>query len=173
MAFFDKLKDKTSEMLEISKINNKINEEKNKIAAQKTQLANIYWARFEAGEQLHDEAMACCIAIRASNDAIEAFNQEIVKIKEEPPQAAAITIGPAQPNTAAAEDVPCAACGSPVLPGKKFCPECGAPIAPPEPAAEEAPSVLIEETIHCASCGEIVPVGKKFCSECGAPVQGI
>ena len=171
MAFFNKLRDKTNEMLEVSKINNKINEEKSKIATQKTKLADLYWARFEGGEQLNDEAMECCIAIRASNEAIQAFNQEIIKIKEEPPQTAAATAGPAQQNTTAEESIPCGACGSSVLFGKKFCPECGTPITPPEPATEEVPVILTEEPMHCASCGEVVPPGKKFCSECGAPMQ--
>ena len=129
MAFFDKLRDKTSEMLEISKINNKINAEKNKIAAQKTNLADLYWARFVAGEQLNDEAMECCNIIKECNEVIQAFNQEIIKLKEEPLQtAAAATVGPAQPDTATEEELTCASCGSQVLCGKKFCSECGAPI---------------------------------------------
>ncbi|MGI6404008.1 MAG: zinc ribbon domain-containing protein [Oscillospiraceae bacterium] len=164
MAFFDKLRDKTSEMLEISKLNNKINEEKSKIAAQKTALADLYWAKFESGEQLTDEAMACCNAIKASYEAIEELNQKIIKLKEEPPQAAAATAGTAQPNTEGVESASCTACGSQVLLGKKFCPECGTPIAPPEPAAKDEP-------MHCSSCGEVVSPGKKFCSECGAPIQ--
>ena len=124
MAFFDKLRDKTSDMLEISKINNKISEEKSKIAAQKTKLADFYWAKFEAGEQLEGEAMECCAAIQAGNEAIHAFHLEIAKIKEEPPQAAA-PAGPAQP--AAEDSAPCGGCGAPVPLGKKFCPECGDP----------------------------------------------
>ncbi|MGI6142015.1 MAG: hypothetical protein ACOYEH_09855, partial [Caldicoprobacterales bacterium] len=84
MAFFDRIKEKTGDMIEISKLNGKINDEKKKIAANKAALAEYYWAKFESGELLDSEAAAICTAIAASYDAIQGYNQEIQKIKEEP-----------------------------------------------------------------------------------------
>ena len=51
--------------------------------------------------------------------------------------------------------VKCLSCGSEVLAGSKFCPECGAKI-------EE----IKEDEIKCPNCGKIVKKGK-FCAECG------
>ena len=44
----------------------------------------------------------------------------------------------------------CPSCGTAVLSGTKFCPECGAPMNCP-----------------CPKCGASVPAGTKFCPECG------
>lgn len=51
---------------------------------------------------------------------------------------------------------PCTACGGAVPAGARFCPACGARLAP----------------IGCASCGVPLPGGARFCPACGAPQQG-
>lgn len=190
MAFFERLKEKTGDVIEITKINNKINEEKRKIAANKAALAEHYWSKFENGELLDDEATELCNAIVASNNAIQNYNQEIQKIKEEPAQApqpapaatqvtASASVQPASPPAAPAapptqpvvapveavtsdESWPCQNCGAILLAGKKFCSECGSPNISPEPVKEESTS--------CRNCGSPLVEGKKFCSECGAKV---
>ncbi len=50
-----------------------------------------------------------------------------------------------------AETLPCASCGTPNEPGRKFCGECGASLAQ-----------------TCPSCGAANTPGVKFCGECGA-----
>ncbi len=176
MAFFEKLKDKTNDLLEISKFNGKINDEKSKIAANKTKLAEYYWAKFECGETLDTEAMEYCAAIQESNTAIENFNLEIVKIKEEPPAEAPVQAQSSSPVVGASavvneEIASCPACGTKVKLGKKFCPDCGTPIPPPAPIVE-APKVVVElKPSYCTSCGSLLAVGKKFCSECGAAAK--
>jgi membrane protease subunit (stomatin/prohibitin family) len=52
--------------------------------------------------------------------------------------------------------IACPKCGSQVQQGAKFCPNCGATMAPPAPA-----------TTPCPNCGKPVTVGAKFCPECG------
>src|SRR3989304_2015674 len=52
--------------------------------------------------------------------------------------------------------VPCPTCQSEVLPGQKFCPECGTRI-------EAA----------CSSCGAALSPSAKFCPECGTPAQAL
>ncbi len=49
----------------------------------------------------------------------------------------------------------CANCGKPLVPGAKFCMECGTKV-----------EVLPEGMVKCSGCGEVVPRGK-FCPECG------
>lgn len=191
MAFFDRLKEKTGDMIEISKINSKISEEKKKIAANKAALAEHYWTKFENGEVLDDEAAALCAAIVDSNNAIQAYNREIQKIKEEPAQTAqpapaapqAPTSDAVQPESpseappeqpaqtvdapvepvATEESRPCQNCGAMLLAGKKFCSECGSPNIPPKPVEEK--------NIFCQNCGTSLEKGKKFCSECGTPTS--
>lgn len=53
----------------------------------------------------------------------------------------------------AGASVVCPACNAQVPPGK-FCAECGASLAPPQPKP-------------CPSCSTIAPAGAKFCANCG------
>ncbi|MBI4872738.1 MAG: SPFH domain-containing protein [Candidatus Riflebacteria bacterium] len=55
----------------------------------------------------------------------------------------------------------CPACRAQLPAGKKFCPECGASLAP-QPAG----------TVACPSCGKQTLAGSKFCNECGAKMPG-
>lgn len=57
-------------------------------------------------------------------------------------------------QNAAPKGVPCSQCGSEVLPGAKFCNNCGASTSPPK--------------AKCISCGHEIPASTKFCPECGA-----
>src|SRR6266700_3169763 len=52
--------------------------------------------------------------------------------------------------------VSCPKCGNQVQQGARFCPNCGATMAPPAAA-----------TIPCPECGKPVTAGAKFCPECG------
>ena len=90
MAFFDKLGeltksvgDKTNDMIETNKLNGKIKAEKAAIEAVKAELGALYWAKFEAGAQLDEDAAALCEKIRASFENIAGFEAEIQRIREE------------------------------------------------------------------------------------------
>ena len=61
------------------------------------------------------------------------------------------------PAAAAGPQVTCAKCGTTASAGTKFCPECGAPMAPPAAG-------------RCANCGAALLPGAKFCPECGTKV---
>ena len=90
MAFFDKLGeitknvgDKTNDMIEINKLNSKIKTERTAIETVKAELGALYWAKFEAGTQLDDDAAELCAKIKGSFEAIAGFEAEIKRIKEE------------------------------------------------------------------------------------------
>lgn len=53
----------------------------------------------------------------------------------------------------------CVSCGSPLMPGMRFCGGCGQEFVPPAPAASDA----------CPQCGAALQPGAKFCGECGIP----
>ena len=70
---------------------------------------------------------------------------------------------PGQPMMQAPETVQaktCAKCGNALVPGAKFCMECG-----------EKVIVLPQGMVQCSNCGEVVTQGK-FCPECGNKLVG-
>src|SRR5208282_417060 len=58
-------------------------------------------------------------------------------------------------GAAAAASVPCPKCGQPTAPGAKFCPSCGASLAPVPPRT-------------CPKCNTTFTSSGKFCPNCGA-----
>jgi membrane protease subunit (stomatin/prohibitin family) len=59
-----------------------------------------------------------------------------------------------------APSAPCPKCGALVPAGTRFCPSCGASMAPAAPAAAQGPP--------CPKCGQPTAAGAKFCPSCGA-----
>ena len=121
MAFLDKLgdltknvADKTNTMLEVSRLNSQIAEEKNKIVLIKGKISEYYFARYQSGEALDPEAMEYCAQISNSENAIHTLNQEIQNIKTQPAMP--------RPST---ENRFCPACGTAVEIGMRFCSSCG------------------------------------------------
>ncbi len=60
---------------------------------------------------------------------------------------------PSAPASVVTEST-CAACGTTVPPGARFCPECGA-----------------AQPCKCPSCGKVPPQGARFCPECGEALK--
>ena len=158
MAIFDKigaaaknLADKTNDAIEINKINSKIGSEKNKAAALKVQLGELYWEKFEAGAALDEDAQALCAQIVECMDAIRGYEAEIVRIKVENQK----------PEPAPAART-CAQCGATLEGEARFCPGCGAKVEqPPAPPAQR----------FCAGCGAQIGPDAKFCNSCGTKVE--
>jgi len=60
-----------------------------------------------------------------------------------------------------------------LLPGKKYCAQCGMEITPPhicraEPAPHACPPHLLMPR-RCPHCGDLLP-RSKFCAQCGAAI---
>jgi len=117
MDFVDKLSifaksavDKTSDMIQLNVLKNKINSEEDKISVLKDKLAEHYFGKFKGGEELDEEAAELCGEIKDGLTAIEGFDFEIERIKN----SSYITI--------------CPSCGEPIVQGVKYCSECGAKI---------------------------------------------
>lgn len=90
MDFLDKLgeiaKDtinKTSDSLEINRINNDITLELNNIAIYERQLGQHFWRKFIEGEAMSEEPLHICNKIVASQDKIRVLEGEIAKIKRD------------------------------------------------------------------------------------------
>ena len=161
--------DKTSEVIEVSKLRAGIAEEKRAISEQEAKLGEIYYDLYKAGEVLTPDAVNICMVIDKYATRLEEKEAQIKKINEaNAAKRAAKNVVPAS------DDAVCPECGSANPSGSKFCSECGAKI----PEIIDAEAVEVEEPAepakqYCTKCGaEIVP-GKKFCNECGEKVEEV
>jgi uncharacterized small protein (DUF1192 family) len=160
MAIFDKISnfaknaaDNTKDMLEVSKLNGKISQERNKIEQHKKELGEYVWKQHEAGVGFDEEAETILNGIAECNEAIAKLEAEIAAIKAPKPEPAPAAEPAAEPEPEAPKAV-CPSCGSEYTPPQKFCPQCGFNLVQP---AER----------FCPECGSKVPEGRKFCGECG------
>ncbi len=163
MAFFEKLNqvaknlgDKTTDAIEITKLNTKIASENLAAAEQLKKIGEFYYQQFASGNEVAAEVMEFCIAVKAHYDAKEAAQTEIEKIKAENEAEK-----PAEEKTA--EVNKCPSCQQENAPGTKFCQNCGMKLE----VAEIKPQSLL-----CPNCGVQVAQGTRFCPECGMKMEG-
>lgn len=162
MALFDKINDfakaagektaslakaateKTENVIEIGKLNSKINAEERNISAITLKIGEYYIAKMDSGEALDNDVMNMFEGIKSCRSSIEGFRKEIEAINA--------------PKTVA----PCA-CST----EENTCCECE------EPAAEPAASPLEgEEKPACGCCEEAAPEqSERLCPLCGAAVE--
>ena len=90
MAFFDKVQDfvksatdKTSEVIEVSKLKNGIAEEKRAINEQYVKLGAMLYEKYKAGEALSPEAVNLCGIIDKHNGRIAEKEAELKKIPKD------------------------------------------------------------------------------------------
>ena len=184
MAFFEKLGDfaknigdKTGDAIEISKLNSKINAEKNLAAEQYKKIGEFYYKLYINGGEVDPGVLEFCEAAKSHLNAAEEAKAEIERIKAEN-EAEAQAAAEAKAAAEAASAIPvaeaadnqqtggltCTECGAEIPEGRKFCSECGAKVVIPEPEAAPADNV-------CPTCGAVIAEGKKFCGECGTKIE--
>jgi len=186
MAFFDKLNafaqnitDKTSDAIETGKLNSKITSEKNLAGEELKKIGNYYYEKFANGEEVDPAILEFCHAAQAHYAAAGDAQSEIDKIKQANEEAKAAAQAAAAAEQAAAEQAAaqaramepateaapagnfCQNCGAALVPGLKFCGECGTKV---EAAQPPAPKV-------CPTCGVEIAAGLKFCGECGTRIE--
>ncbi|MCE5196703.1 MAG: zinc-ribbon domain-containing protein [Negativicutes bacterium] len=161
MAFFDRLSkaaknvtNRGADMVEVTRLNAKISNDKSAIEAVKTRIGDFYWKKFEEGAPLDDDVAKMCLEIKEIQKSITALQEEIeaINARQEKEEEAVESVSK------------CPNCGAAVAAGAKFCGVCGTKIEmkPPEPAQDTEPDILI-----CGACGAENPLGMKFCGECG------
>lgn len=160
-AFFEKISsiarhvtDKASHILEINRINAKINKEYQKISDLKMQLGEHIWTRFETGDSFDETSLNICSQITACQDTILIHETELLKIKQDVSDSVDDSVRP------------CPVCGSPAGAAVNFCPKCGARLA----ADASAPSSSVSEHQFCPNCGKQLTKEQNFCSVCGRKV---
>ncbi len=137
MAFFKEMKEKitegvqdatkkTTDLLEISKLNSSISTEKDLINAAKIQIGDKVFAMYKAGESLPDGVADDLRNIETRLETITGLEQKINDIKS------AAEAGKAERAAAApqAGEKPatgrfCSGCGNPLTEGVMFCGSCG------------------------------------------------
>lgn len=169
MAFFDKVQDfvksasdKTSEVIEVSRLKAAIAEDKKAINEQMAKLGAIFYAQYKDGEALTPDAVNICMVIDKHNTRVEESEAEIQKINDANAEKKAA-------KNAGNSGVECPECHSTNPEGTKFCSNCGAKI--PEIVEAEAVEVEDKPKKFCSNCGAEVGEGKNFCSECGTKVE--
>jgi len=157
--------DKTSEIIEVSRLKAGIADERRALTDQMAKLGAIYYELYKNGEVLTPDAVNICMIADKYSSKIGERQAELDKINE----ANAAKRAAKNPAPVSTEQE-CQECGSKNPEGAKFCFDCGAKL--PEIIDVEANEVEDEpeqpKKHYCTSCGAELKEGKKFCSECGA-----
>lgn len=142
---------KSSELVEVTKLNSSISSEENKIRELYQQIGKSVYQKFVIGEEVIPEVNDTCLEIQTREKTIDDLKEKIHEIKN-------IRL--------------CEQCGAELDRDTAFCSKCGAkqePIKPPEQAEENVEEQKTSPGL-CESCGCAVDEGSAFCSNCGAKI---
>ena len=162
--------DKTSEIIEVSRLKAGIADERRALTDQMAKLGAIYYELYKNGEVLTPDAVNICMIADKYSSKIGERQAELDKINE----ANAAKRAAKNPAPVSTEQE-CPECGSKNPEGAKFCFDCGAKL--PEIIDVEANEVEDEpeqpKKHYCTSCGAELKEGKKFCSKKRGRVEKI
>ena len=200
MAFFDKISqaaknigDKTTDAFETTKLNSKINAEKNAAGEEYKKIGEFYYNIFANGGEVSPEVMEFCRTAKSHLDAAAEAQAEIDRIKAENEAAKAPAV-----VAASGGELVCGSCGAANAAGTRFCQNCGSKLEAPPPAPvgggcpncgtvnapgtkfccgcgtklEEAAPAAAPQNLFCTGCGTQLPAGTKFCNNCGQRLDG-
>ncbi len=121
---------KTTELIEVSRLNSAISAEKNAIEETQKNIGVKAYALYTSGETLPDALMSDLQSISSRMQTIVNLENKIAEAKAEAESAknepgAAGANAESQEPSAAESDKVCIACGAPLEPGMSFCGKCG------------------------------------------------
>lgn len=142
---------KSSELVEVTKLNSSINLEEDKIGKIHEQIGKIMYDKFTAGEEIFPEVNELCAEIRVRGETVNELKLKILEVKN-------LRI--------------CDQCGTELERNIAFCSKCGAKQEPLKPSGEteEDTEEGKASSSFCPSCGATVDKGTAFCSKCGAKI---
>ena len=109
-----KVTDKTTELVEIGKLNAKIYSENNAVDDLKKQLGEICFGKYRSGDELDPEIEKLCAEIEKHKKVIAEHQRTLRQMKE------------ADENTVNMKASGfCPYCGAELVKGANFCPKCG------------------------------------------------
>ncbi len=109
-----KVSDKAGEMVEMGKLSAKIRSETAKTEEIKKKIGEACFGKYRAGDVLDPEVEKMCIEIERYKQSIAENQRRLRRMKDKNPQ----------PGAYAAQSF-CLSCGGGILPGAKYCPQCG------------------------------------------------
>lgn len=138
---------KSSELVEVTKLNMSINSEEDKIQKLYIQIGKGVFDNYVSTGSVADEYRAVCDEIKAHDDTIANLKAKILEVK----------------NMKA-----CTNCGAELERNTIFCAKCGA-----KQEMQEMPPVQSAAPLNqlCPACGAQVPAGSAFCTSCGAKMN--
>ena len=129
--------DSAHQMLDISKLNSKINDKQKEIEQRKQDLGEYYWQQYQEGQPLSATAHTLCAQINEAYQQIEQYQEQISLLKqtheeESPAETTADDIidaqfQPQEPDNAHAPHY-CPYCGATLIADAKYCSACGKPV---------------------------------------------
>lgn len=122
------------------------------------ELGRLAYQEFLEGGLSNPPLEEACGQVKAIDAQVEEANANITVLQA---QAQQMKAGPPPPVSTAA-GLTCPACGTPAVPGVRFCGNCGAEMPVQAPPAAQVSA--------CPSCGKPVAPGARFCGECGQPI---
>jgi len=142
---------KSSELVEITKLNVSINSEEDKIQKLYTQIGKTIFEKFKSEGSIDPDVSESCQAIIGHEQNIKALKEKIAEIK----------------GLKA-----CINCGTEMEKNQIYCSKCGAknepaPSTSPEPEAAETSQ---QAPLKCPSCNTELSPGAIFCTNCGTKV---
>lgn len=162
MEIFDKISgivknvgDNTNDVLETTRLNSKIKEEKAAIFEIQAKLGEYYYGRHSNGDKLDAEALELCTEMDKHYQEIAQAQSAIDDIKEKK-EAALLNKTPVNKANESMQRK-CTSCGTFNRNEAKFCCNCGIKL-------EE---IEVPKIMTCPSCGVEVKENYKFCKGCG------
>lgn len=154
MAFFDSFgkkvseaaqsaAKKSSELVEVTKINMSISSEEDKIKKHFSKIGEEIYAKYAEGNEIDPDFMEMCQEIGTIREKINDLKAKIMELKN-------VKL--------------CTNCGAELDRSIVFCPKCGT--KQEDIPKEEAPKGKI-----CPKCGAQVTEGSAFCQSCGSKVE--
>jgi len=134
---------KSSELVEVTKLNMSINSEEDKIQKLYIKIGKKLYEDYVLNSELYPEFKEDCDAIIVHEQTIQGLKEKILETKN-------VKI--------------CTGCGAESERSIMFCPKCGNKFEQLEPEKPDQAA----DGILCNSCGARVPEGSAFCSNCGA-----
>lgn len=135
---------KSSELVEVTKLNMSIGTEENKIEKAYAEIGKLVYKAYSEGENVGDTFKEYCEKIEASEEAIKGCKQKILELKN-------IKV--------------CPSCGVELEMDILFCPKCGTKQEVSKPEASEPKGKV------CAGCGAEIEEETAFCTKCGAKMD--
>lgn len=135
-----KVRQKTGELSDTSRLNAQISEEERRISAAYQEIGKLYMSLHHSDPE--PELRELVASVVRSEQTIRSCREQILRIR--------------RVRT-------CSRCGAEIAVGNAFCPQCGNPIPREEPVSNLNRKV-------CASCGTVMSPDMRFCTKCGRPL---